>query len=77
MVSYFIVINSDVAGGQSLAREMTDEEKNLIDENIFKDISVPYVFTPENPDRFQKIFFSVVEDFEKNNCISVSDFHVV
>ena len=27
MVSYFIVINSDVAGGQSLAREMTDEEK--------------------------------------------------
>ena len=27
MVSYFIVINSAAAGGQSLAREMTDEEK--------------------------------------------------
>lgn len=42
---------------------MSDDELALIQENVF-DISIPYVFTPFNMGRFQKIFFEIIETFQ-------------
>lgn len=40
---------------------MTEEERQLISEDIFADMEIPYLFRPENPLLFQKLFFDVIE----------------
>ncbi len=44
---------------------MSDDELALIQEDVFKDISIPYVFSPFDMGKFKKIFFEVIEIFQK------------
>ncbi|MBO5220329.1 MAG: AraC family transcriptional regulator [Clostridia bacterium] len=45
--------------------DMTKEELALIGEDVLADIPIPTVFVPQEPDRFQKLFFEVIDLFEK------------
>ena len=48
--------------------DMSEQDLSLISENVFKDYPIPYVFTPIDLPKFQKIFFDIIEIFqEKNN----------
>lgn len=44
---------------------MSKKELSLIQKDVFEKISIPYVFTPFNPDNFQKIFFEIIELFKE------------
>ncbi|MBO5060389.1 MAG: helix-turn-helix transcriptional regulator [Clostridia bacterium] len=44
---------------------MSDYELTLIQEDVFKDIYIPYVFSPSDMEKFQKIFFEIIELFQK------------
>ena len=46
---------------------MSDDELNLIQEDVFQDICIPYVFVPCNMGTFQKIFFDIIELFQKKS----------
>ena len=43
--------------------KMNDDEISLIQENIFSEIGIPYVFTPCDHQRFSAAFFSVVDSY--------------
>jgi len=47
--------------------EMSDDELALIQEDVFEDICIPCVFTPSDKEEFQKLFFEIIEIFEKKN----------
>ena len=44
---------------------MTDYELSLIAEDILKAVPIPSVFIPRNPNEFKKIFFDIIEIFQK------------
>ena len=44
---------------------MSAAELALIGEDVLSDIPIPTVFVPQDPDRFQKLFFEVIDLFEK------------
>lgn len=44
---------------------MSDNERELIQKDAFENMSVPYVFTPFDLDKFQKLFFETIEIFNK------------
>lgn len=46
--------------------EMSENELNLISEDTL-DIFIPYVFTPLDKDKFQNIFFELIELFQKKS----------
>ncbi len=46
---------------------MSDDELALIQEDIFEDMSIPFVFTPSDMGNFQKFFFDIIEICEKKN----------
>ncbi len=50
---------------------MNDEEKSLIQPDIFSDVDIPYVFTPVNLSAFQKCFFDIINTYAQNKDISV------
>ena len=46
------------------AREkMSEEERGLISEHVFADVGIPYVFTPDRPAEFARVFFEAVDAF--------------
>ena len=45
--------------------DMSEAELALIGEDVFSEIPIPTVFTPQEPDRFQKLFFEVIALHEK------------
>ncbi len=47
--------------------KMSYDELALIQEDVFKEISIPDVFIPFNLGEFQKIFFEIIELFEKKD----------
>lgn len=47
--------------------EMSGDELALIQEDVFEDICIPYVFMPSDKEKFQKLFFEVIEIFEKKS----------
>ena len=49
--------------------DMTDEEKSLIQDDIFADCPIPSVFIPKNSMEFQNIFFSIVDGFGTNSAL--------
>ncbi len=40
---------------------MSEEERQLVCEDVFADVEIPCLFRPENPALFQKLFFDVIE----------------
>jgi len=44
---------------------MSDDELALIQEDVFKDMCIPYVFIPSDMANFRKLFFEIIEIFEK------------
>lgn len=46
---------------------MSDYELTLIQEDVFKNVDIPYVFTPYNMEKFEKIFFGIIELFQKKS----------
>lgn len=48
-------------------KNMTEYERSLIQEDVFKDIFIPYVFTPYDVNKFQKIFFEIIEIFQNKS----------
>ena len=46
---------------------MTPYELSLIQSDIFKDICIPYVFTPSDIDNFKKLFFEIIELFQEKD----------
>ena len=46
---------------------MSDDERALIQEDVFKDICIPYVFSPFDMGKFKKIFFELIEIFQKKD----------
>lgn len=51
--------------------DMTINEISLIQENIFSDLKIPYIFVPENSDEFQKTFFHIINSFSENNTMTL------
>ncbi len=51
--------------------DMTTEEISLIQENIFADLKIPYIFIPDNTDEFQKTFFSIINSFSENSIMTL------
>jgi len=46
---------------------MSDDELTLIQEDVFKDISIPPVFSPYDIDNFRRIFFEIIDLFQNKN----------
>lgn len=46
---------------------MSDDELALIQEDVFEDICIPDVFTPADTNKFRKIFFEIIELFQKKD----------
>ncbi len=46
---------------------MSEDELSLLQEDIFEDMCIPYVFTPSDMGKFQKLFFEIIEIFEKKD----------
>lgn len=46
---------------------MSDDELALIQEDVFNDICIPNVFLPLNSGKFHKIFFEIIELFQKKD----------
>lgn len=44
---------------------MTSEEISLIQEDVLSAINIPYVFSPEDPSSFQRLFFDIIDCFIK------------
>lgn len=44
---------------------MSDKELSLIANDVFKDLSIPDVFTPCDMSLFQKLFFEIIEIFQR------------
>ena len=44
-------------------KEMSEDEVGLISEHVFADVGIPYVFTPDRPDEFARVFFEAVDAF--------------
>ncbi len=47
--------------------KMSQDELNLIQDDVFKDIFIPCVFSPQHPDQIKKIFFDIIEIFQKKS----------
>ncbi|MEE1047382.1 MAG: AraC family transcriptional regulator [Clostridia bacterium] len=47
---------------------MTKSELSLIHEDVLKDANIPYVFTPYDIKKFQKIFFEAIRLFQEKSC---------
>lgn len=47
--------------------KMSDYELLLIQKDVFMETDIPYVFTPFNIEKFQKIFFEIIELFQKKS----------
>lgn len=47
--------------------EMTDYELSLIQEDILKSTKIPDVFTPYDIENFKKLFFDIIELFQKKD----------
>jgi len=53
--------NSTITPISFKSREAMNElELSLIQEDVFADVKIPYVFVPDNPQAFQKIFFDII-----------------
>ena len=50
---------------------MTEAEIKLIQKNLFEGIGIPYVFKPDDPDRFKKLLYSVIRYFSEGNTFCV------
>ena len=48
---------------------MSEYELTLIHEDSFKNVDIPNVFTPYDIEKFKKIFFEIIEIFQKNHII--------
>ena len=56
--------NSEITPVSFRKREkMSDEERALIQENVFADSEIPYIFTPTDPTAFGRLFFGVIDAF--------------
>lgn len=44
---------------------MSEEERRLVCEDVFADVDIPYLFKPENPALFQRMFFDVIELYSR------------
>lgn len=56
--------NSEITPVSFRKREkMSDEERALIQENVFADSEIPYIFTPTDPAAFGRLFFGVIDAF--------------
>lgn len=43
---------------------MTADEIALIQEDVFADVNIPYVFVPDDPAAFQAVFFHIVDSYK-------------
>lgn len=63
-------INSEITTVSFKPRDiMTQDELNLIQQDIFYQTDIPVIFTPENIQKFEKTFFKIIDLFSerKNN----------
>ena len=50
---------------------MTEQEKKLIQHNLFEGLDIPCVFTPLDADKFKKLLYSVIRYFSEGNTLCV------
>ncbi len=50
----------------SVFENLTDEQKSLMQPNVFEEYSIPYVFRPAEPERFEKYLFEMIEARKSN-----------
>ncbi len=44
-------------------QKMTSHELSLIQENVFKEYDIPFIFAPQDTQKFQKLLFQIIELF--------------
>lgn len=71
---HFDMIYDDKSTKRSVSfkntEEMSEYEKSLIQNDILENMNIPYVFTPENPSKFQDIFFKIIDIYCGNEPYS-------
>ncbi len=50
---------------------MTEQEKKLIQHNLFEGLDIPCVFKPLDADKFKKLLYSVIRYFAEGNTLCV------
>ena len=50
---------------------MTEKELGLIQENAFASLNLPYVFKPNNPEKFKKLLYDVIRYYSESRILCV------
>ena len=43
--------------------DMTEQEKNLIQKNVFSEFDIPFIFKPKDPEKFRRLLYDAIRFF--------------